>query len=237
MALVSLISSLEELEQFSSAVCDKSIVTLDIEGVELSRVGTIELISIGVEHEGTIQSFIMDASEAVRFSELHAAQVLVLKKLLENPDVVKIIHDCRQDSDALSAHLGIQLTNVFDTVVWNAAISKDSVFMNLNKTLEAFGCTTNENRDSTTNIYKDNPNFWATRPVTSHMLAYAGGDVSVLFDLHRAMKERVAGDVELQLTGTVVTTRLSPCRKMRSSASAAIWGATCAKLKKRQVVW
>ena len=200
MSVDTLVSSIADLGEFSAALRNKAVVTLDIEGVELSRLGTIELISIGIELEGNlVRTFIFDASTASSGSSIYMAQIAALKQILESPDVVKIIHDCKQDSDALFAHLGIQLVNVFDTVVWNAVLNKSEELMNLNNTLVAFECAINENRDASKNIYKDNPNFWATRPVTAHMIAYAAGDVSVLFDLHRKMIQRAAEDPELQI--------------------------------------
>ena len=200
MSVDTLVSSLADLDDFSVALRDKAVVTLDIEGVELSRLGTIELISIGIELEGNlVRTFIFDASSASSGSSIYMAQIAALKQILESPDVVKIIHDCKQDSDALLAHLCIQLVNVFDTVVWNAVLNKSEELMNLNNTLVAFECAINENRDASKNIYKDNPNFWATRPVTAHMIAYAAGDVSVLFELHRKMIQRAAEDPELQI--------------------------------------
>ncbi len=40
-----------------------------------------------------------------------------LRSLMENSSVVKVIHDCRQDSAALFYQLQIRLANVFDTQV------------------------------------------------------------------------------------------------------------------------
>lgn len=40
-----------------------------------------------------------------------------LKALLEDKTVVKVVHDCRQDSAALYYQKGIKLGNVFDTQV------------------------------------------------------------------------------------------------------------------------
>ncbi len=38
-----------------------------------------------------------------------------LKQLMENPQIVKILHDCRQDAAALLVQKGISLRNVYDT--------------------------------------------------------------------------------------------------------------------------
>ena len=40
-----------------------------------------------------------------------------LRGLLEDPGVMKVVHDCRQDSVALSFQKGIKLNNIFDTQV------------------------------------------------------------------------------------------------------------------------
>lgn len=40
-----------------------------------------------------------------------------LKELLENGDIVKVLHDCRQDAEQLYTHHAIKIRNVFDTKV------------------------------------------------------------------------------------------------------------------------
>ena len=40
---------------------------------------------------------------------------IFLKRLLENPNVTKVLHDCRQDAAALLVQKGITLVTVFDT--------------------------------------------------------------------------------------------------------------------------
>lgn len=40
-----------------------------------------------------------------------------LKSMLEDDSIVKVMHDCRQDSAALYYQMGIKLQNVFDSQV------------------------------------------------------------------------------------------------------------------------
>ena len=40
-----------------------------------------------------------------------------LKEVLECPDIIKVFHDCRNDSGVLHAQHGILLQNIFDTQV------------------------------------------------------------------------------------------------------------------------
>ena len=46
-----------------------------------------------------------------------------LKIILEDQNILKIIHDCRMDSDALYHHFDIKLANVHDTSAWHEKIS------------------------------------------------------------------------------------------------------------------
>jgi ribonuclease D len=112
-----LISSSEELEGFKTAISGRTLVAFDAEGVDLSREGRLTLISVGVEVEGGVHVFLLDPIHP----EIGLRNDILLnaKNLLEDPGVTKIVHDCRQDSDALYRTLDppIELKNVFDTQV------------------------------------------------------------------------------------------------------------------------
>lgn len=106
----------------------------------------------------------------------------------------KIIHDCRMDSDALWHLLHIRLQNVHDTSCWHFSISGRED-QNLNSTLMYYGLQPNAERDKS--VYDRNNAFWATRPLTSHMIEWASGDVSSMVGLYAAQLSRAglrAGD-------------------------------------------
>jgi exonuclease 3'-5' domain-containing protein 1 len=104
-----------------------------------------------------------------------------LRTLLEDESVTKVIHDCRMDSDALYHHLKISLVNAHDTSCWHAA--NGFVDKNLNETLQFHRLSPNVVRDGS--VYKTNPAFWATRPLTQKMISWAAGDVQCMFDLYK----------------------------------------------------
>jgi hypothetical protein len=162
----------EELQQ---AFGTSQVVALDAEGVDLSRAGLISLVQLYSAESKTC--FILDVLKAEPTDDL----VLWLKELLENSAVVKVVHDCRMDSDAVRHHLNIDLVNVHDTSCWNQELS-GRVDMNLNDTLSTNGIDPNTYRDK--GMYQRNPAVWATRPLTLHLLKLASGDVSALTDLH-----------------------------------------------------
>jgi exonuclease 3'-5' domain-containing protein 1 len=152
------------------------MVAFDVEGVNLSRAGSVELVSLELRDNGV---YLVDVGGR-RSGQRYGERVASLKKLLECKDVLKVIHDCRMDSDALFHLLGIDLNNIHDTSSFHQAIShfKDA---NLNDLLSYNGLPSNRVRD--TNVYRSNPRFWATRPLTREMVEWATSDVDKLIDV------------------------------------------------------
>lgn len=66
--------------------------------------------------KGDNQCFLFDM-----VNELPGAAAF-LKQLLEDPRIVKVLHDCRQDAAALLVQKGISLRNVYDTQARLSAI-------------------------------------------------------------------------------------------------------------------
>jgi hypothetical protein len=178
---VTLVASLENLDCFQKLVLNQLVIAFDAEGVNLSRLGDMTVVSIGVRVLQSVHVFLFDM--ITDDSELKAAQTVVLKAILEDSSVEKIVHDCRQDSDALFTQANITLTNVFDSSIYVMRANKLERRLNLNNSLKLHDCLINANRDETHNIYKDNPSFWNTRPLTPFMVQYASKDVASLFDL------------------------------------------------------
>jgi Ribonuclease D len=110
-----------------------------------------------------------------------------LKDLLEDEKVIKVIHDCRLDSDALFHHYGIHLNNVYDTACFHAELVGDGA--SLNEVLMYNGFPINRSRDKS--IYKRDPNFWANRPLTQMMIDWASSDVDRLVDIVQKQLEKM----------------------------------------------
>ena len=84
------------------------------------------------------------------------------------------------DSDALFHLHGIRVTNLHDTSCFHHAITSYED-KNLNDVLSYNGIQENEARDKS--VYKLNPRFWATRPLTNKMIEWASSDVDKLLRL------------------------------------------------------
>jgi exonuclease 3'-5' domain-containing protein 1 len=88
---------------------DCVIISFDCEGVNLGVKGQLTIIEIG-----TIRG------EAFIFDLQQCPQLIAdggLKSILEDENIIKIIHDCRNDSYNLYTQYNVLLRNVFDTQV------------------------------------------------------------------------------------------------------------------------
>ncbi|CAE7643003.1 Exd1, partial [Symbiodinium microadriaticum] len=176
--VVSTLDDMTELQRMELLQCD--LFAMDCEGVDLGRSGTICLVQLSTPSA----CYLFDVLGQDSTSDL----MVFLRIILQDRKKTKVIHDCKMDADALFHLCGIQLVGVHDTQSWDVAL-RGGVATNLNNTLQAYGCKINTQRDH--NLYRGNPSFWATRPLTVHMIEWASGDVRHLFDLHRAQMNMV----------------------------------------------
>jgi DNA polymerase I-like protein with 3'-5' exonuclease and polymerase domains len=163
----------QELTECQEILRSATVLALDCEGVDLGRApGKICIVQVSTREA----CFLFDVHEIQKSDDL----TVFLKEILESPHILKVIHDCKQDADALLHHLGIQLTHVHDTQCFERILhGKES---NLNRTLEAYNLQMNDTRDCS--VYDRNPAFWAQRPLTPEMISWASGDVASLFELY-----------------------------------------------------
>ena len=161
-----------ELSRSMQVLRSSSVLALDCEGVDLGRLGKTCLVQVSTRS----RCFLFDVHEASATDDI----VVELRSILENEAIVKVIHDCRQDADALFHHFHIRLVNVHDTQCWDKVLNYQR--RNLNSTLMAFGLTPHVIRDRS--VYATKPAFWADRPLTPMMIEWATGDVECLFALY-----------------------------------------------------
>lgn len=188
-----LIRDLEDLIFFETALDGKDSVAFDAEGVRMSRTGTATVLSLAVSTGDDVHVFIFDLLADVG-SDFHIRVIGTLKRVLEDINIIKIVHDCRQDSDALNTFYGIKLASVFDTSLYNVRVSNLQFRENLNNTLERYNCTINPVRNKPTDHYVTHPTYWADRPLTEEQIEWASGDVASLFELRDKLSLAVQAD-------------------------------------------
>lgn len=149
------------------------VIALDCEGLNLGVDGILSLVQIGTE-SGKIFIFdILNASEMITEGNL--------KCLLESTSVLKVIHDCHNDSANLFNEYQVRLKNIFDTrIAYGVIKGYLNVPIGFNNLCEMYGAEINVEKDEFKNIYRTRPDVWLDRPITPTMLAYAALDVASL---------------------------------------------------------
>jgi DNA polymerase I-like protein with 3'-5' exonuclease and polymerase domains len=174
--------------ELAKAFEDTEIVALDVEGVDLGRNGIISLVQLAVSPN---KCFLLDLLNKTKDDPL----VNWLRVILESKDIVKIVHDCRMDADALRYHLEIELSNVHDTSCWHYTIT-GSEWDGLNKVLSVNGIKENANHDNS--VYIKDHAFWATRPLTAQMIERAVGDVTRMFELRASQTSKSSPKIDME---------------------------------------
>ncbi|XP_038217387.1 egalitarian protein homolog [Zerene cesonia] len=155
----------------------KSIVSFDCEGINLGLKGVLTLCQIATMNGEVYILDIMACPSMVVEGKI--------KDLLESESVIKIIHDCRNDSVNLYNQFEITLKNVFDTQAAHAVLQLQSqsvpVYkvknLSLNALCELYNAPMNPMKEQLKNVYRRDQRYWARRPLTKDMIIYAASDV------------------------------------------------------------
>ncbi|XP_070150749.1 egalitarian protein homolog [Polyergus mexicanus] len=175
----------------------KVIVSFDCEGINLGVKGQLTLVQIGTISG---QAYVFDL-----FTCPNLVQAGGLQKLLEHPYVIKVIHDCRNDSVNLYNQFKITLTNVFDTQAAHAVLQFQETGkpvykvknVNLNTLCDHYGAPCNPLKEQLKNIYRKDQRYWSRRPMTRDMLIYASSDVlSLVPQVYNAMSRLIRPEVQ-----------------------------------------
>ena len=146
-----------------------SVCGFDLEGVDLGRTGTVELMSLYFPNQDIV--FVVDIPSVSK------DLILVLKGYLEREETTCVVHDCRQDSDALYNIHDIKLGKVHDTSCFHACITGDAN-KNINDVLAYNELKVNVHRMQVD--YRTNHAHWECRPLTREMIDHAANDVAQL---------------------------------------------------------
>ncbi|KAI0144640.1 ribonuclease H-like protein [Xylariaceae sp. FL1272] len=111
---------------------------IDLEGVNLSRHGTISILQIHVRTNS--QNYLVDVKTLGEkaFSTRGTRTSTTLKSILESPLIPKVVFDIRNDSDALYSHYQIQVQGIQDLQLMELATryGRKERIMGLKKCIE-----------------------------------------------------------------------------------------------------
>lgn len=155
----------------------KVIISFDCEGINLGLKGVLTLCQIATMNGEVYILDIMACPSMIIEGKI--------KDLLESDNVIKIIHDCRNDSVNLYNQFEISLKNVFDTQAAHAVLQLQQqnvpVYkvknLSLNALCELYNAPMNPMKEQLKNVYRRDQRYWARRPLTKDMIIYAASDV------------------------------------------------------------
>ena len=162
-----------------------SVVAIDMEGANLGRMGVVSVVQVATESH---QIFVFDVLHVPKEHPMWG----LLRSLLEDASIVKVIHDSRMDTDSLFFMFDIQMKNIHDTSCYNNVLTGSDDSIGLSNLLEQEHIAHNLLRN--TNIYAKTPHFWLKRPFTAHMIQRASGDVAHLIALRALQLSHLCND-------------------------------------------
>ena len=184
------------------------VVAVDCEGVMMSRTGPVTVLQCATREV----IFLIDV-QSLGSSAFGARGSGCIRDVLESPDVLKLMFDCRMDSDALFHQFDVRLENVLDVQLLDVA-ARRALGKMIDRVPGIAKCTGTHLTGAETAVADDlkvrvkklysveESTLWATRPFTDDVRRYAALDVWLLIRLHTKMVFDLRDDTDDWLART-----------------------------------
>ncbi|GAM26723.1 hypothetical protein SAMD00019534_098980 [Acytostelium subglobosum LB1] len=185
------IDSEQQLERTFSIIRKEHVISFDLEGVEMGKQGEVALVQVALMN-GTV--FLFDVLTLGQ--RVFAAG---LKDILESNTFLKVVHDCRRDSEILYHRHQVSLNHVFDLQVAHALLQKKREG---NVPIRRYGLQELTHmyipkhasqravdiKYQVRDIFKEgNTEVWRQRPLSKLMIDYSALDVIVLHPIYNSI--------------------------------------------------
>ena len=184
-----------------------ALLAVDCEGVDLSRKGTLTIITVATEEK----VYIFDVLELGKRATVRSG----LREILDNNSCTKLMFDCRQDSDALWHQLNVRLTGVLDLQLLEILYRRENDTANSHELSRTRHKTRSQRTDEVESIYgfrrclelylkdedllkmkdegskllKRDTEVWEKRPLPDKLIQYCIVDTMAMFRLYENMKD------------------------------------------------
>ncbi|XP_066288054.1 uncharacterized protein [Branchiostoma lanceolatum] len=173
----------------------QSIVGLAMQGINIGRKGKICWVQVATKNG--IFLFDVLTLGAPCFDA-------GLGQLIQDESILKVMHDCRNPSDALWHQYGLHVVNVFDTQVADVMVSKIDHGGEFPRYVNGLGACLMEHLALTPEKLhfhrvrldhkEEDQAIWAERPLPDHLLDAAAKDVMYLRDLRVALMDKLMSE-------------------------------------------
>ncbi len=189
---VSVVSTVSDAVMAIQDLKKNSQIGVDCEGVLLSRTGPLELVQVACP--GKVYIFDVAGKNGEKIFQLGR-----LGELLEDKEILKIVHDCRHDSDALWHQHNVRIAPVLDLQVafaeWRTLKGLGpGLPIGLRALLKRFAALSQDDFElkmAIKSTMQNDVDYWRTRPLTSEMVKYASVDVQHLVRAHATIRKAV----------------------------------------------
>jgi exonuclease 3'-5' domain-containing protein 1 len=193
------IDTVTELAEFlSSIVTRQGRLYIDLEGTNLSRKGTLTIITILVYPDQVVKLIDVQSLGKRAFTTPASNSTKTLKHILETPKIKKYFWDVRNDADALWAHYGVELANVIDIQLLEnvSRPGNKSLLYGLARCIEKDLALEAEDKRRWLQTKKQTralmaAGIFAVRPLAEKTAQYCVNDVLYLPQLHRLYLKRM----------------------------------------------
>ena len=172
------ICTLSEASEVCEMLQHEQLITMDCEGVNLGRPGgTIRMVQVAAPKRYV--AFLFDLLKCPALKD-HLAFVC----LLQDVNVVKVLHDCRMDVCAIQEYLGARVSPVLDTQV-AFSLLKPQQYRKKNVGLaDMIRQVVGKNHDlKHLAPHHFDPSAWGTHDLSHDALSYAASDVLLLMEV------------------------------------------------------
>ena len=119
-----------------------------------------------------------------------------LKALFENRNILKLIHDCRNDWDSILYQYKTRIFNFLDTqeaffIFELFYYNEINLPISLSKFIQKFTCYDLSSKNEIKELMAKDTSLWAIRPIPENQLKYASVDVKYLIEAFLVLKEKM----------------------------------------------
>tara|TARA_A100001015_G_scaffold178364_1_gene198308 strand:+ start:1134 stop:1961 length:828 start_codon:yes stop_codon:yes gene_type:complete len=170
--LFTFIDSIDDLSYLNQELINKPYLGVDTEFRRTTKDNMrLALLQVNDEEEVYLIDSILieDPGEHVSF--------------LFSDSVIKILHSCKEDLEAIYSWTGKEMTNIFDTQAANSFLDGDFTIGYQGLVKQELGINLNKNETRSN---------WIRRPLSDSQLKYAALDVEYLIHLYKLQKEELS---------------------------------------------
>ncbi|KAM9964143.1 hypothetical protein ACTFIW_005799 [Dictyostelium discoideum] len=185
----------------------EKLIGLDIEAIEMGKKGDISLVQISTPN-GKIYLF-----DIIKMGGNITPFKYGLKEVLESVKILKVVHDCRRDSEILFHRYQVELAHIYDVQIAHALVQK-KIQGNIpirrygfNELIDLY--TSRKYSEVCIDIkfkvkqqFENQPEVWAKRPLPKDFIDYASLDAACLLPIYYHIKPKLQSNFDRRFLKT-----------------------------------